>query len=292
LTLSKHLTALQETSLSKLDVEHLVAQQWQDELDPHIQSHYDFKMDALAHLDHLDSTLQDTIDGHLKNHPLLSSSTAVRSSSICCTGFHQQTLKDFSVFKLQKELKEIKLFGGSLKDIEISWDAILRTFMKLCQVNQAYPYYHDHTPTFDFEIHFVESIKPPKYLPVDHDQAKHNYCSFGDVLCIFLQNGTAIVNHPLQNHIYSYYPFVILIMVLYYFALWSFLSVPNYLEITITIVMILIHLLLFLGNILVNFFNALINYPMRLPCQASIMRTWLYWLIILFTFYDLQNVLL
>ncbi len=135
MTLSKHLTALQETTLSKLDVEHLVAQQWQDELDPHIQSHYDFKMDALAHLDHLDSTLQDTIDGHLKNHPLLSSSTAVRSSSICCTGFHQQTLKDFSVFKLQKELKEIKLFGGSLKDIEISWDAIL----SIGNTRQDYP---------------------------------------------------------------------------------------------------------------------------------------------------------
>lgn len=72
-------------------------------------------------------------------------------------------------------MKEIKLFGDTLKDLEIFWDAILWAFTNLCQVNQAYPYYRDLTSTFDFEVHFVAFIKPPKYLPVDHDQAKRNY---------------------------------------------------------------------------------------------------------------------
>jgi hypothetical protein len=38
----------------------------------------------------------------------------------------------------------------------------------------------------------VDSIKPLKYLPIDHDQASRNYRSFGDALRIFLQGGTSI----------------------------------------------------------------------------------------------------
>jgi hypothetical protein len=37
----------------------------------------------------------------------------------------------------------------------------------------------------------VDSIQPPRFLPVDHDQAKHNYRSFGDAIRIFLHSGTA-----------------------------------------------------------------------------------------------------
>jgi hypothetical protein len=34
--MSKYLFALQGSTLSKLDVENIVVQKWQDELDPHI----------------------------------------------------------------------------------------------------------------------------------------------------------------------------------------------------------------------------------------------------------------
>jgi hypothetical protein len=46
--LNKNLSNLQETTLSKLDVEHIDVQKWQDELDPHIQSHYDFKQETTS----------------------------------------------------------------------------------------------------------------------------------------------------------------------------------------------------------------------------------------------------
>jgi len=105
----------------------------------------------------------------------------------------QTTSKDFSVFKLQKELKEIKLFGDSLKDLETSCDAILQAFTNLYQSNQAYPYYRDLVPTFYFEVHFVDSVQPPTFLPSDHDQAKRNYRSFGDAVRIFLHSGTTIL---------------------------------------------------------------------------------------------------
>ncbi len=132
----------------------------------------------------------------MKDHPLLqqsSSTTRITLRSPNATGFHQPPSKDFSVFKLQKEIKEIKLSGDSLKDLEIFWDAILRAFTNLCQCNQAYPYYRDLDPSFTFFAHFVDSIKPPRFLPVDHEQAKRNYRSFGDALRIFLNSGTSIL---------------------------------------------------------------------------------------------------
>ena len=132
----------------------------------------------------------------MKDHPLLqqsSSTTRITLRSPNATGFHQPPSKDFSVFKLQKEIKEIKLSGDSLKDLEIFWDAILRAFTNLCQCNQTYPYYRDLDPSFTFFAHFVDSIKPPRFLPVDHEQAKRNYRSFGDALRIFLNSGTSIL---------------------------------------------------------------------------------------------------
>ncbi len=191
------MTTLQEATLSKLDIERIVVEKWQDELDPLIQSHYDFKQETTTKLETLDQTIQDTIDGQLWTHPLLQSSTAPSRSPAACssgiTGFHQPISKDFSVFKLQKELKEIKLFGDLLKDIETFWDAILQAFTNLCQTNQAYPYYRNLDSAFTFELHFVDNIKPPKYTIVDHEQAKRNYHSFGDALRIFLHSGTTIL---------------------------------------------------------------------------------------------------
>jgi hypothetical protein len=155
-TINKHLMMLQTNILSKSDVECIVIQKWQDELDPHIQSHYEFKQEATTKLNTIDQAVQNAVDHHLKSHPLLqsSSNSTLRSPATPSTGFHQLTSKDFSVFKLQKELKEIKLSGDSLKDIEIFWDAVLRAFTNLCQVNQAYPYYRDLTSTFSFKKAF------------------------------------------------------------------------------------------------------------------------------------------
>jgi hypothetical protein len=191
LALTKNLTILQETTLSKPDIENLIVQKWEDELDPHIKSHYDFKTEATTRLDFLDRTLQDTVST-LKHHSQIVNSSSIRQTSSRTIGFHQPTSKDFSASKLQKELKEIKLFGDTLKDLEIFWDAILGAFTNLCQINQAYPYYRDLSSTFDFELHFVEPIKPPKFLPIDSDQVKKNYRCFGDVLRIFLHSGTTI----------------------------------------------------------------------------------------------------
>ncbi len=197
LNINKTLTSLQDTTLSKLDIEHLIVEKWQDELDPHIQSHYEFKQETTTKLETLDRTIQDMIDGQLRSHPLLQATSGNNRSTITrstgSTGFYQSTSKDFSVFKLQKELKEIKLSGDSLKELEIFWDAILRAFTNLCQSNQAYPYYRYLDPTFSFQLHFVDSIAPPRFLPAEHDQAKRNYRSFGDAVRIFLQSGTAIL---------------------------------------------------------------------------------------------------
>jgi len=191
--LTKNLATVQETTLSKLDVERLVVEKWQDELDPHIKSHYDFKQETTTKLETLDRTIQDTIDGQLRIHPLLQNPRNITTrSSPNSTGFHQSTSKDFCVFKLQKELKEIKLSGDSLRDIEIFWDSILRAFTNLCQSDQAYSYYRDLSVDFTFEKHFIDPIKPPRYLPIDQAQVKRNYRSFGDALRIFLHSGTSI----------------------------------------------------------------------------------------------------
>jgi len=137
----------------------------------------------------LDQTLQDSVSALLQNP----SSTTTRSPANHLSGFHQQTSKDFSVSKLQKELKDIKLHGDTLKDLEIFWDAILGAFTNLCQINQAYPYYRNLQPDFTFQTHLVDSVKPPKYLPIDCNQVQQNYRSFGDALRIFLNSGTTIV---------------------------------------------------------------------------------------------------
>ena len=39
----------------------------------------------------------------------------------------------------------------------------------------------------------MDSVQPPRFLPVEHDQAKRNYKSFGDAVRIFLQSGTTIL---------------------------------------------------------------------------------------------------
>jgi hypothetical protein len=190
-TISQNFVTLQESSLSKEDVARIVVEKWEDELDPHIKSHYDFKTEATTRLDSIDNTLQDTVSA-LKNYSQLSGTSTSRSSSLRSTGFHQSTTKDFSVSKLQKELKEIKLTGDSLHSFEIFWDSILSAFTNLCQVDQAYPHYRDLSPSFSFENHLVASVKPPRYLPADSAQAKRNYRSFGDALRIFLNSGTSI----------------------------------------------------------------------------------------------------
>jgi hypothetical protein len=186
LAITKNLTILQENNLSKPHIERLIVQKWKDELDPHIKTHYDFKQAASRQLDALDQTLQVSINSLLRNHSSLPGTTTACSTTHRSSGFHQQTSKDFSVSKLQKELKDIKLCGDILKDLEIFWDAIRRAFTNLCQVNQAYLYYRDLKPDFGFKTHLVDSVKPPRYLPVDSDQVQRNYRSFGDALRIFL----------------------------------------------------------------------------------------------------------
>ena len=75
LAITKNLTVLRENTLSKPDIEHLIVKKWEDELDPHIKSHYDFKAEASTRLDSLDTILQETITTTLKTHPLLTGTT-------------------------------------------------------------------------------------------------------------------------------------------------------------------------------------------------------------------------
>jgi len=191
---AKNLTALQASTLSTADVERIVVQKWEDELDPHIKSHYDFKQETTDRLSTIDTTVQDIVDNYLKTRLGSSSTTTLRSTSSPGRplGFHQTISKDFSVSKLQKELKDIKLTSDTLKDIEIFWDAILGAFTNLCQVNQAFPYYRDLSRDFTFSVHFIDKIVPPRYLPIETMQVKQNYRSFGDALRIFLRSGTQI----------------------------------------------------------------------------------------------------
>ncbi len=198
--LSKTLSTIQDTSLSKLDVEQIVVSKWQDELDPHIQSHYDLQKDVNDRFSTLDQTIQSTIDTALHNHPVIlrltsSSPTATpvhpRPPASSSIGFYQLDSKDFSVSKLQKELKDIKLSGDTLKELEVFWDAILRAFTNLCKT-QAYPYYRDLCPTFDFKLHLVCDPKNFRCSQHEFDQGLHNYRSFGDVLRIFLHTNPTI----------------------------------------------------------------------------------------------------
>jgi chromosome segregation ATPase len=75
LAITKNLTVLQENTLSMPDIECLIVKKWEDELDPHIKSHYDFKAEASTRLDSLDTILQYMITTTLKTHPLLAGTT-------------------------------------------------------------------------------------------------------------------------------------------------------------------------------------------------------------------------
>ncbi len=193
--LSKTLSFVQDSTLSKLDVERIVVQKWQDELNPHIQSHYDLQKEVTTRFSELDTTIQSTID----NHPIIQQFTSTSSPSTIrprpptqsSFGFHQSDSKDFSVSKLQKELKDIKLFGHTLKELEIFWDAILRAFTNLCK-NQPYPYYRDLRPSFDFHLHLVGDIMKTKLSQLEYEQGSRNYKSFSDVLRLFLFTHTTI----------------------------------------------------------------------------------------------------
>jgi hypothetical protein len=109
-------------------------------LDPHIQSHYDLKKEVDHTFSTLDTKIKTTIEAHLDTLPTSTSSSSATSSSTPATrlrssassvGFHQSDSKDFNVSKLQKEIKDIKLLGDTLKDLEIFWDATLCTFKRL-----------------------------------------------------------------------------------------------------------------------------------------------------------------
>jgi hypothetical protein len=80
--MSKDLLALQGSTLSKLDVENIVVQTWQDELDPHIQLHYDLKQEVNDKFDTLHQSLHATIDTSVKNHPALLQLSNVLSCSL------------------------------------------------------------------------------------------------------------------------------------------------------------------------------------------------------------------
>jgi hypothetical protein len=192
--MSKDLLALQGSTLSKLDVENIVVQTWQDELDPHIQLHYDLKQEVNDKFDTLHQSLHATIDTSVKNHPALLQLSNVLSCSLHPqnTWIHQHESKNFSVSKLQKELKEITLHGDYLKDLEIFWGAILRAFTNQCQLNQVYPYYHDLHSSFDFWNHLVGDPTKTKLSTKDDQQVQCIYHSFGDALRHFLHTSATI----------------------------------------------------------------------------------------------------
>jgi len=196
--LSRTLSTIQDTSLSLLDVDRLVVAKWQDELDPHIQSHYDLQKEVNHKSSTLDAKIKTTVKAHLDTHPsIVSSSTTINGStarsrpSITTIGFHQSDSKEFCVSKLQKEIKDIKLLGDTLKELEIFWDAVLCAFTNLCHL-QIYPYYRDLQPTFDFHKHLVGDKDTMQLSSTDYNQAKRDYCTFGDALRIFLHAGSTI----------------------------------------------------------------------------------------------------
>ena len=193
--LSRTLSTIQDTTLSKLDVERLVVAKWQDELDPHIQSHYDLKKEIDHKFSTLDSTIKTTIEAHLDTHsPLTTSTTGTvfrPRSALPSTGFHQADSRDFCVSKLQKEIKDIKLFGDKLKELELFWDAILCAFTNLCHL-QIYPYYRDLKSDFDFYQHLIGDENNTSLSSTEYHQATRNYRTFGDALRIFLHAETTI----------------------------------------------------------------------------------------------------
>lgn len=98
--------------------------------------------------------------------------------------FAQLESKEFYISKFTKELEHITLQSDSLKDLEIFWDSIQCALTNICQTNQVFPYYRDLTSTFTFCLLLLGDPKQPNYFPLDFDQAKRNYCSFGDALYI------------------------------------------------------------------------------------------------------------
>jgi hypothetical protein len=77
--------------------------------------HYDLKQELTDKFDTLHQTLHATIDTSVKNHLALLKLSNVLSHSLHLqkTGIHQHESKNFSVSKLQKELKEISLHGDT-----------------------------------------------------------------------------------------------------------------------------------------------------------------------------------
>ena len=196
--LTTTVTSLQDRTLSKADVEDIVVAKWQDELDPHIQSHYDLKTKVTTHLNNLPSTIDTTIQAHPVIQQLLSTNTTTQGSRSTIStrthdfSFTQPETKDFSVSKLQKELKDVNRDGDLLKDIELFWDAIQRAFTNLCRISQAYPYYCDLQVSFSFDLHFIGDPTVTRLSQNDLQQAKRNYRSFGDALRLHLRSPTTV----------------------------------------------------------------------------------------------------
>jgi hypothetical protein len=99
------------------------------------------------------------------------------------TGFAQPESKDFSISKFTKDLEHIILANDSLQAFEHFWDSILHAFNTTCTDNQVFPYYKDLKRDFDFKTHLCAN---PHFNPSEVLQAKLNYRSFGDTLCLYL----------------------------------------------------------------------------------------------------------
>lgn len=77
---------------------------------------------------YLQKNINSTIDTVLQNHTSIlqfpNTSLSSHPLPLLKTGFHQHESKDFSVSKLQKELKDITLLSDTLKELDFFWDAI------------------------------------------------------------------------------------------------------------------------------------------------------------------------
>ncbi len=63
------LTNATASILMKTDVENIVVQKWQDELDSHIQSHYDLQNEVSIKFSTFDQTIQMTVQEAINTHP-------------------------------------------------------------------------------------------------------------------------------------------------------------------------------------------------------------------------------
>jgi hypothetical protein len=107
-------------------------------------------------------------------------------------GFSQTESKDFSVSKFTKELDHVTLQGNTLKELELFWDSIQRALTYVCRVNQVFPNYRVLAPTFTFRLHILGDPRQLKYSSIKFNQAKQNYQSFGDSLCLHLHTTSTI----------------------------------------------------------------------------------------------------